>query len=161
MPRHYTPEDRDYALQRLVENRGNVVYTADELGISPRTLYKWRKRAKLSVPTLTTLPPIVPISPTPSTPAPLPTDDLQRLRNIKDQMLDAASTLSLAIEEAIAEATLGQRVTALVQITDRIVKLVAQLPTDSEEENTIRIEFIDEKGVVHDSLPESDEDCDE
>jgi transposase-like protein len=144
MPRHYTPEDRDYALERLLANRGDVPHTADELGISPRTLYNWRQQAKLPVQTLPTLPPIAHIS-SPDDPKSLsvhgegfreglPTDDLQALRDLKDQMLRAAATLSRSIEEAIAEASLGQRVTALAQLTDRIVKLAAQLPSEDEDD---------------------------
>ena len=47
MSRHYTPQDRQFALERVIANHGDISRTAKELGISARSLYEWRKSAKM------------------------------------------------------------------------------------------------------------------
>lgn len=89
-----------------------------------------KKSANLSVAKLKNLTQISQNEVAPS----LPTDDLQAFRNLKDEMLRLTVILTHSIEEAIAEASLGQRITALVQLTDRIVKLAAQLPEEDDVE---------------------------
>lgn len=91
----------------------------------------------------------------------IPTDDLAALRDLKAQMMSIARTLADTIPDAIAEAPLGQRVSALAQLTDRIIKLAAQLPDDSKKGGKIRIVFVDEQGREHTTLPESDDDFEE
>jgi hypothetical protein len=63
----------------------------------------------------------------------LPLDDLTALRDLKSQMLTIAKILADSVVQAIDEAPLGQRVAALTQLTDRIMKLAAQLPGEEVE----------------------------
>ena len=127
MPRHFTPADRDYALERLITNRGDVARTAAEFGITARTLYRWRKESQIDSLTLTTL---TPIATDPTQLSPIPTDDAQALRALKARMLGLADLLANSVEPAIQAAPLGQRIAGLTQLIDRIIKLAAQLPEE-------------------------------
>jgi hypothetical protein len=141
MPRHYTPQDRQFVLDRVTTNRGDVNRTADEFGINARTIYKWRKKANIAQLPLTNLPPIAPIEDSKSLSVHgegfregLPSDDLQALLDLKAEMVRAAKYIAVNIIAAVEAAPLGQRVTALAQLIDRISKLAAQLPATEEEE---------------------------
>src|SRR5687768_2198440 len=46
MPRHYTHQDRQFALECLETNHGDISRTAKELGIGITTLYRWRELGK-------------------------------------------------------------------------------------------------------------------
>jgi hypothetical protein len=61
-------------------------------------------------------------------------------------MLDLADSLIAAdkMKAAIDAAPLGQRVTALIQLTDRIIKLAAQLP--APEDRSLMEELLEERG---------------
>jgi hypothetical protein len=72
-------------------------------------------------------------------------------------MITIAKTLADSVIQAIEDAPLGQRVAALTQLTDRIMKLAAQLPGESEE-SEIRIVIVDEEGNAHTPIPDPDED---
>lgn len=127
--RNYSAEEKLDALERLVINRGDVALTSAQLGIPPRTLLRWRQK-------------LLPPSPhhflrendgDPSlnfAPAPLPLSSnvVQALTQLQGEMLTIAGTLSRAIEPAIMEAPLGQRVAAFSQLIDRIVRLSVHLP---------------------------------
>jgi hypothetical protein len=145
MPRHYSPEERDYAIQRLIAHHGDIQRTAAEIGVSTRTLYNWRKTVKINLLQLQNLQQNSQIQPQ-NTPS-IASDDLQTFRHIQAGMLHNVNLLNASVAEAIEEATLGQRVTALIQLTDRIIKLAAQLPQPEED-----IEY-----VLTDDVEEEDE----
>lgn len=140
MPQPFSPERKKHALQVLDSNFGDVQRTSRELGISDRTLYKWRKNAGLQ------FSPPPPTSPTLDFPPHyevgrglgggdnLPADDLQALLDLKAEMVRAAKYIAVNIIAAVEAAPLGQRVTALAQLIDRISKLAAQLPAAEDEE---------------------------
>jgi hypothetical protein len=69
----------------------------------------------------------------------LPTETTEAFQELHDQLLPIAKILANRIIEAIDEAPLNQRVTALSQLIDRITKLAALLPKPEEE-----IEYVHE-----------------
>jgi hypothetical protein len=147
MSRHYTPEDQQFALERLETNHGDITRTAKELGIGITTLYRWRELGESGkIPGFS----FSPFSPNLSQPAlaadskslsvhgegfreGLPSDDLQALLDLKAEMVRAAKYIAVNIIAAVEAAPLGQRVTALAQLIDRISKLAAQLPEPDDE----------------------------
>lgn len=148
MSRRYTPQDQQFALERLETNHGDITRTAKELGIGITTLYRWRELGESGkIPGFS----FSPFSPNLSQPAlaidskslsvhgegfreGLPSDDLQALLDLKAEMVRAAKYIAVNIIAAVEAAPLGQRVTALAQLIDRISKLAAQLPAAEEEE---------------------------
>jgi transposase-like protein len=127
MPRHFTADEKEQALQLLADNRGDVARTAAQLGINPRTLYAWRKRADVMPVNLTNLKNF------PHESAVIASDDVEALRNLQQEMLHEAYNLVHSIEEAIDDAPLNQRVAALAQLIDRIIKLSVQLPHPEDD----------------------------
>jgi len=119
----FSPERKNHALQRLAANYGNVARTAAETGISERTLMRWRRQNPPPPPPPTQL----------ITPPSLPADDLEALINLKGRLIEAADYISFNIIPAVEAAPLGQRVSALAQLIDRISKLAAELPVEDEE----------------------------
>ncbi len=147
MARRYTPQEKEHALQCFVANDSDVSLTSAQTGIPVRTLENWRRAGILVHPTLPPPPPAPPIAP----------DDLDALRDLQHQMLREAYNLVHSIEDAIEDAPLSQRVAALAQLIDRIMKLSSQLPNPSRQ-SVIRIEYVDPEGYVHSTPPLSDED---
>jgi hypothetical protein len=147
MPYHRTFKEQEFGLQRLIANRGNIPLTAKELGVSTTTLYRWRDWGESGkIPGFSTFN----FSPNSTQPASiindsnniiqhsgeLPPDDLQALRDLKAKMLELVAYIVAAdkIKTAIDSAPLNQRIGALVQLTDRIIKLAAELPADEDDE---------------------------
>lgn len=149
MVRRYTQEEKDQALELLIANNGDLSLTSAETGIPIRTLENWRRAG--------VLPPPV-ISPPP--PPPIPDDRLEALEDIQQQMLREARNLAYSLRETVADAPLNQRVAALAQLLDRIIKLNTQLPNPTKE-TVFRIEYIDPEGHVHATPPIPDEDDEE
>src|SRR6187551_1214098 len=107
MPRPFPPTVVDHALQRLEANFGDVPRTSRELGISDRTLYKWRKKAGMQ---FSPPPPTPPTSDSPSLYEMqsglgggdnLPADDLQALLDLKAEMVRAAKYIAVNIIAAV------------------------------------------------------------
>ncbi len=127
MSRRYTSEDKERILHLLIANNGDIDITCQQTGVPPRTLYRWQKTANI-------LP--LPLSPLPP-PTRIADDDITALRDLQQQMLREAYHLVHSIEEAIDEAPLSQRVAALAQLIDRIIKLSAQLPRTNNDDMKI------------------------
>jgi hypothetical protein len=145
MVRRYTPEEKDHALELLIANNGDLSLTSAETGIPVRTLENWRRAGVLPPPV--TAPP----------PPPMPDDRLEALEDIQQQMLREARNLAYSLREAVADAPLSQRVAALAQLLDRIIKLNTQLPGPTKE-TVFRIEYIDPEGHAHSTPPIPTED---
>ena len=153
MPRHYTDEEKRLVLDRLIANHGDVPRTVEETGVPMRTLYNWQKDANLPLPKLLPNLPSASDSPRPDAQAEglgvraseLPPDTTEAFQELHDQLLPIAKILADRITEAIDEAPLNQRMTALSQLIDRIAKLAALLPKPEEEE----IEYVYEYEVEH------------
>ena len=168
MSHRYSPEEKQQILDRVKVNRGNVDRTAAEFGIHSATIYKWRKTAKFANSLSSFSSPISPTIGAPaSTDSPplyevgrglgggdaLPPDDLQALRDLKSQMLREAEYISVNIRSAVDEAPLSQRVAALAQLIDRIIKLAAELPAPKDE--SWKLELFEEG----DDLDEEDDEA--
>lgn len=147
MPRHYTEDEKQLVLQRLAANNGSVTRTAKETGISRRAIYTWRENAQsaqTSVSHLLHLPPAVHNdfdSPRPEGEGwgvrVTSTEVSDSLRHLQNQMLTDAHVLAQSIQSAIDDAPLSQRVAALAQLIDRIIKLAAQLPGEASKPDEI------------------------
>jgi transposase-like protein len=163
MSRRYTDEEKRIVLERLIANRGDVSLTADQTGVTTTTIYKWKKLANLHISPLSPLSLLSPNSPydpvgaqraapsPESAPPPLAPDDAQALQDLKRHMLENAELLNTAIAPAIEDASLSERVMALIRLVDRIHRLSIELPAKSEP---IKIELADSEGEE----PDGDED---
>lgn len=154
MPRHYTDEEKRLVLDRLIANHGDVARTADEFHLTTTTIYRWMKAANVenevqlqlqqlqqmqhfqhsSPPSLAGEGQGVGVSDRPGVRvSDIPEEITDRLTTLRQEMLDAADTLSRSIVPAIEDAPLNQRVAALAQLIDRIIKLATQLPNEEFE----------------------------
>jgi hypothetical protein len=165
MPRHYTDEEKRLVLDRLIANHGDVPRTVNETGVPMRTLYNWQKDANLPLPKLLpNLPTASDLPPSPVTTGEgsglgvLPPETTEAFQTLHDKLLVIADTLSNRIVEAIDEAPLNQRMTALSQLIDRIAKLAALLPDADEDDE-------DDDGkpfkIAFDVVPKEDSDDEE
>jgi len=170
MPRHYTDEEKRLVLDRLIANHGDVPRTAAETGINKRTLYLWLEDPKFTdIATeiahvkMKNVKNFVqnPVS-SPSLRsgegqgegigiASLPPETTEAFQTLHDKLLAIADTLSNRIVEAIDDAPLNQRMTALSQLIDRIAKLAAQLPQTEEP-----VEYVYKYKVAHHVEKEDD-----
>jgi hypothetical protein len=132
MSRHYTAEEKQLVLQRLTANDYHIRRTSLETGIPERTLLTWRTKYLPPAPpppafrgaASRAIPPQLP---------PLPADEVLAFRDIKRQLMAHIHRLSHSIEEAIDEAPLSQRTTALSQLIDRVMKISSQLPPEPQD----------------------------
>lgn len=154
MPRHYTDEEKRLVLDRLIANHGDVDLTVSQTGVPERTIARWKQTAQRdgSLRPMSMPPPMPPTDTLNSPPSlagegpgvgVLSEEITERLTTLREEMLDAADTLSRSIISAIDEAPLNQRVTALSQLIDRIIKVATQLPNEEE------IEYVYEYEVEH------------
>ena len=126
MSRRYTQEEREQVIQLLIANDGDVALTALQSGIPERTLTRWKR--SLVWPSNLAQP-----QPPPQPQMTIASDDIEALRNLQQEMLHEAYNLVHSIEEAIEDAPLNQRVAALAQLIDRIIKLSVQLPHPDDD----------------------------
>jgi transposase-like protein len=152
MSRHYTDEEKRLILDRLIANHGDVARTADEFHVTTTTIYRWMKAANVEENRQLQLQQLqqmqhFQLSNSPSLytergqggEVPLPEETTAAFQTLHDKLLAIADTLSNRIIEAIDDAPLNQRMTALSQLIDRIAKLAALLPVEEEE-----IEYVHE-----------------
>jgi transposase-like protein len=132
MSRRYTSEEKDHAIQQLIANHGDVTLTSLETGIAERTLTRWKR--SMVLPPRGAFPSRPQPQPPPQPQNPIAADDLEALRDLQQEMLREAYNLVHSIEEAIDEAPLNQRVAALAQLIDRIMKLSVQLPRADDDD---------------------------
>ncbi len=149
MPRRYTDEEKRLVLDRLIANNGDVARTADEFRLPTITIYRWMKDANITKPIQSqlqqqhqqhnfdpaSLPSPVTTGEGPGVGVVLPPETTEAFQTLHDKLLTIINTLSNRIEEAIDEAPLNQRVTALSQLIDRIAKLAAFLPEEEEDDD--------------------------
>ena len=88
-----------------------------------------------------------------SDPRPAPPGDAQQQleRLVLVNMLEDARQLAGSLQEVIDDAPLGQRATALNQLLDKILRIMALLPR--QEEVLVRVEFQGEDGAAHEAPP--------
>lgn len=80
------------------------------------------------------------------------------LLRLYTHLLDDALRLAESLEDVIDDAPLNQRVHALSQLIDKIIKLAAVLPRPAEAERVIRHEYRYADGTIHPTPPWADED---
>lgn len=85
--------------------------------------------------------------------------DTEQLARLRAQLIAAAEALAATLPDAIADAPLNQRATALNGLIDRILKLAAQEPPSGDR--VIRIEYEDPDGSIHDTPPWARDDPEE
>ncbi len=146
MPRHYTDEEKHLVLDRLIANHGDVDLTVLQTGIPERTVARWKQLAQRNGTLMPmSMPPPMPPSTSDLLPSPvtmgeglglgvLPPETTEAFQELHDQLLPIAKILANRIIEAIDDAPLNQRMTALSQLIDRIAKLAALLPEYEDDD---------------------------
>ncbi|MBN8592086.1 MAG: transposase [Anaerolineae bacterium] len=132
MPSRYDDSQKQAAIDQLRANRGDVARTALQLDIPERTLSRWWSAARHQKMANGGEAP----SPQPPQPPIVPLADaalVTKLRIQQSRMLVINDLLLDAIPQAITVAPLNQQVTALAQMTDRVIKLATELPQPPEE----------------------------
>ena len=142
MPRHYTDTEKRLVLDRLIANHFDVGLTADEFKLPTATIYRWMNAANVTKPIHSQLQQQhqQQHSDSPSLYTErglggevLPPETTEAFQTLHDKLLAIAEILANRIVEAIDEAPLNQRMTALSQLIDRIAKLAALLPEVDDE----------------------------
>jgi transposase-like protein len=130
--RHYPDQQKQQILDHLRTNQGDIALTAAETNVPERTLARWRREAGIEPPAIDL--PTTPPSPPHSTVHYINDDAiLDALRDSQAQMLALMQKLLNTIPQAIDVAPLNQQVAALAQLTDRVIRLAAQLPPKDKD----------------------------
>ena len=174
--KRYHPQKRDAALKCLEALGGSVALTTELTGIPRSSLQRWArqqrksrhrarqafvrekqsgavaaearvKRAETRLAQVRQEHAAL-LANAPAAPVTGPASPHARLQQLAmENMLQEATRLSESLGEAIADAPLGQRATALNQLLDKILKVLALLPR--QEEVLVRVEFHDPNGSTH------------
>lgn len=138
MPKRYSEEQKQQAIQRLIANGGDVARTALETGLAESTLRLWRREYNVPLPLLMLRRQQQQQQNASSNDSMLSSVSalVPELADLQQRMLQEAYHLVESIEEAIDDAPLAQRVAALAQLIDRIIKLAAQLPSEEEDDDS-------------------------
>ena len=75
------------------------------------------------------------------------------LRQLQSQLLHLALELVGGLEEAIPDAPLNQRVSALKALMDGVLKLEARMPQTERQEKVYRFEYRYPDGTIHEAPP--------
>jgi transposase-like protein len=149
----YSAEDKQAALDCLAAHEGDFKQTSAALGISESTLRKWAREARVQGHELgqlraglAALQDMIRDEATPDE-----SDQSRTQRKLLLQLGQDAIRLSESIEEVIDEAPLNQRASALNQILDKYLKLMALLPQRGPQE--IHVRFIDPDDGSFDEAP--------
>jgi transposase-like protein len=139
MSKRYSQEEKDRALERLAANTGDASLTSAQTGIPLRTLHAWRRALEQHG------------AQQQQQPVKLAPSDDEALRLLRQQLVSEALSFIASLDEVVEEASLNQRVSALGQLIDRIVKLAVLLPP-AQSEQVIRIEYAD-PDTMEDTVP--------
>ncbi|MBI5666476.1 MAG: hypothetical protein HZC41_00590 [Chloroflexi bacterium] len=161
MPKKYSPETRAAALAALQANNNDILLTSLQTGVSSRTLYDWRRQLWLQQSVLQPQCPVLPQQNPPLSPAddqaetvPEFENDLDALAFLRRQIMRELVTLSAELQRGMASSSPYQRVLALSQLLDRLMKLDEHLQPYLPAHNQIRtIEYIYPDGSRHDVPP--------
>jgi hypothetical protein len=151
----YDDETQQATLDCLAANEGDYQATSDVTGVSVTTLRRWAKRENTPVygdevvrlrGELAGLKAKIEAQPLTSESA---GDDMRAWlhNNVLPHLIEGALLLSSSIPEVIEQASLSQRVTALNQLLDKIMKLLALVPTYGEQ--VLRVEYVHPDGTIH------------
>lgn len=144
----YDAETRRAALACLAAQAGDYRKAGAATGISVSTLRRWARQESQENRSGAAAAPLAAARP-PSAPQGDAQQQLERL--VLVNMLEDARQLAGSLQEVIDDAPLGQRATALNQLLDKILKIMALLPR--QEEVLVRVEFQGEDGAAHDAPP--------
>ena len=153
--RPYTEETQQAALDCLAANEGDYRATSESTGVSVKTLRRWAKHETATRygdevvrlrEELTGLKAKIESQPLTSESA---GDEMRAWlhNNVLPHLIEGALLLSSSIPEVIEEASLSQRVTALNQLLDKIMKILALVPTYGEQ--VLRVEYVHPDGTIH------------
>lgn len=143
----YDAETRRAALACLAAQEGNYRKAGAATGISVSTLRRWARQERQGYRSGAAA------QQDANWPAPAPPGDPQQQleRLVLVDLLEDARQLAGSLQEVIDDAPLGQRATALNQLLDKILKIMALLPR--QEEVLVRVEFQGEDGAAHEAPP--------
>ncbi|MCY3944696.1 MAG: hypothetical protein OXF44_00245 [Anaerolineaceae bacterium] len=143
----YDAETRRAALACLAAQEGNYREASAATGISVSTLRRWARQKRQGYRSGAAA------QQDANRPAPAPPGDPQQQleRLVLVDLLKDARQLAGSLQEVIDDAPLGQRATALNQLLDKILKIMALLPR--QEEVLVRVEFQGEDGAAHEAPP--------
>lgn len=135
MPAKYSLEDQERALERLRANQWDVTRTAEELGLARQTLYNWMHLDKSGESNLSNLSKLSTIQP----PTFASADDevLERLYRLEDRLMQMTEDICETLPEHLAQASVNQRVSAMTQMIDRVLKIASLLPPRNEDQGPI------------------------
>ncbi|MCY3719497.1 MAG: helix-turn-helix domain-containing protein [Anaerolineaceae bacterium] len=143
----YDAETRRAALACLAAQEGNYRKAGAATGISVSTLRRWARQERQGCRSHA----VAQQDAIGHAPAP-PGDAQQQLEHlVLVNMLEDARQLAGSLQEVIDDAPLGQRATALNQLLDKILRIMALLPR--QEEVLVRVEFQGEDGAAHEAPP--------
>lgn len=143
MPRTYSEDDRQEALELLGYNRNNITLTSAQTGIPERTLREWRRKQRIE---RSLLPPDPP-----SAAAAEPTGNaIEALEFVYNQIIEESSRIAASLPEILAAAPPYHQVLAFAQLIDRLPKLHSII-NQSSPPQAFRVEFVDADGTTHDS----------
>ncbi len=145
MGKPYSAARRKAALEYLATHGGNYQETSRATGIGHKTLSRWVQEAGRAAALKRTRE---------SWKRETQEEARARLEQLAlENMLQEALRLSASLGEAIEDAPLGQRATALNQLLDKILKVLAlaQGNVAAQEEVRVRVEFQDTDGSLHET----------
>ena len=141
--KHYPEARRKAALEYLATHGGNFREAGRATGIPQSTLHRWVKAAGRAEEMKRARAVAA---------GERPAEARARLEQMAlENMLQEALRLSESLGDAIEDAPLGQRATALNQLLDKILKVMALLPRQgaAQEEVLVRVEFQDADATLH------------
>ncbi len=145
MGKPYSEARRKAALEYLATHGGNYQEASRATGIGHKTLSRWAQEAGSAAALKRTRE---------SWKRETQEEARARLEQLAlENMLQEALRLSASLGEAIEDAPLGQRATALNQLLDKILKVLAlaQGNVAAQEEVRVRVEFQDADGSLHET----------
>ena len=145
MGKPYSEARRKAALEYLATHGGNYQEASRATGIGHKTLSRWAHEAGSAAALKRTRE---------SWKRETQEEARARLEQLAlENMLQEAVRLSASLGEAIEDAPLGQRATALNQLLDKILKVLAlaQGNVAAQEEVRVRVEFQDADGSLHET----------
>lgn len=142
MPRRFTPDHKATILALLEANHGNIPITAEQVNITERTLYRWKREHQLTHP-----PQLERQSPLLTQYASESQEDAENellRRYLRQAALQIASQLPVSIQSP----DLTRLVSALNGVLNRLDLMEEENPQE-EHTQTIQIEYVDAEGKVY------------
>ncbi len=146
MSHRFTPDHKTTILALLQANRGNITLTAEQAGITERTLYRWKRQQELTQP---------PQSERQTFPLTLDASESQEEAEnelLRRLLRQAALQLASELTDNVHAPDLLRRVNALNGLLDRL-GLMEQGDPNAAQTRTLQIEYVDAVGKVYAAPP--------